>query len=170
MKYISGLNLAISLNFWFREFMFDFASPFLAPGECYLDTLGMDTFHRIAASGVVGWKMECSSLRGVWKQEGGQGGRSRTMLGWDRGRLLVLFPVEITSGGWSVRACRKGEVETKGEEVVNWWMQSYLYAEYIMRKVGLDEKHKLESRLPGEISITSDTQRTPPLWQKVKRN
>ena len=29
-------------------------------------------------------------------------------------------------------------------------------------------KHKLESRLPGEISITSDTQKTPPLWQKVK--
>ena len=31
-------------------------------------------------------------------------------------------------------------------------------------------KHKLESRLPGEISITSDMQITPPLWQKVKRN
>ena len=30
--------------------------------------------------------------------------------------------------------------------------------------------HKLESRLPGEISITSDMQRTPPLWQKVKKN
>ena len=27
-------------------------------------------------------------------------------------------------------------------------------------------KHKLESRLPGEISITSDRQMTPPLWQK----
>ena len=31
-------------------------------------------------------------------------------------------------------------------------------------------KHKLESRLPREISITSDMQMTPPLWQKVKRN
>ena len=31
-------------------------------------------------------------------------------------------------------------------------------------------KHKVESRLPGEISITSDTQMTPPLWQKVKKN
>ena len=31
-------------------------------------------------------------------------------------------------------------------------------------------KHKLESRLPGETSITSDTQMTLPLWQKVKRN
>ena len=31
-------------------------------------------------------------------------------------------------------------------------------------------KHKLESRLLREISITSDMQMTPPLWQKVKRN
>ena len=31
-------------------------------------------------------------------------------------------------------------------------------------------KHKLESRLPGEISITSDMQMTPLLWQKAKRN
>ena len=30
------------------------------------------------------------------------------------------------------------------------------------------KKHKLESRLPGEISVTSDMQMTPPLWQKVK--
>jgi len=31
-------------------------------------------------------------------------------------------------------------------------------------------KHKLEPRLLGEISITSDMQMTPPLWQKAKRN
>ena len=31
-------------------------------------------------------------------------------------------------------------------------------------------KHKLGSRLPGEISITSDMQMTPPLWQKAKKN
>ena len=30
------------------------------------------------------------------------------------------------------------------------------------------KKHKLESRLPKKISITSDMQMTPPLWQKVK--
>ena len=29
-------------------------------------------------------------------------------------------------------------------------------------------KHKLESRLPGEMSITSDVQMTTPLWQKAK--
>ena len=32
------------------------------------------------------------------------------------------------------------------------------------------KKHKLESRLPGKISITSDMQMTPLLWQKVKRS
>ena len=31
-------------------------------------------------------------------------------------------------------------------------------------------KHKIESRLLGEISITPDIQVTPPLWQKAKRN
>ena len=31
-------------------------------------------------------------------------------------------------------------------------------------------KHKLESRFPGEISVTSDMQTTPPFWQKVKNN
>ena len=42
------------------------------------------------------------------------------------------------------------------------------YAEYIMQNTRLDE-YKLESRLPREISITSDMQMTPPLWQKAKR-
>ena len=31
-------------------------------------------------------------------------------------------------------------------------------------------KHELESKLPGQISITSDIQMTPSLWQKVKKN
>ena len=44
-----------------------------------------------------------------------------------------------------------------------------LYAEYIMKTLGW-KKQKLESRLPREISINSDMQMTPPLWQKVKKN
>ena len=32
------------------------------------------------------------------------------------------------------------------------------------------KKHKLESRLAGELSVTSDMQMTPPLWQKANRN
>ena len=38
-----------------------------------------------------------------------------------------------------------------------------------MRNAGLEEV-QLESRLPGEISITSNMQMTPPLWKKVTRN
>ena len=44
-----------------------------------------------------------------------------------------------------------------------------LYTEYLMRMLGW-RKHKLESRLPGEISITLDMQMIPLLWQKVKKN
>ena len=44
-----------------------------------------------------------------------------------------------------------------------------LYAKYIIRNAGLEEAQE-ESRLLGEISITSDMQMTPHLWQKAKRN
>ena len=44
-----------------------------------------------------------------------------------------------------------------------------LYAEYIIRNAGLEEA-QLESRLQGEISIASDVQMTPPLWQKATKN
>ena len=43
------------------------------------------------------------------------------------------------------------------------------YAEYIMRNTGLEEA-QAGIKIAGEISITSDMQMTPPLWQKVKRN
>ena len=42
-------------------------------------------------------------------------------------------------------------------------------AEYIMKNAGVEEA-QAGIRLPGEISITSDMQMTPPLWQKMKRN
>ena len=48
-----------------------------------------------------------------------------------------------------------------------------LYAEYIMKNAGLEEAQagiKIVGNLVGEISITSDMQMTPPLWQKVKKN
>ena len=79
--------------------------------------------------------------------------------------------------------CRSGTTVRTGHGTTDWfqigkgvrqgciWSPCLfnLYAEYIMRNAGLKE-HKLESRLPGEISTTSDMQMTPPLWQKVKRN
>ena len=60
-----------------------------------------------------------------------------------------------------------------GKGVCQGWLLSLclynFYAEYIMRNPGLEEA-QLESRLPGEMSITSEMQMTLPLWQKVKRN
>ena len=46
---------------------------------------------------------------------------------------------------------------------------AYLYAEYIMRNAGLEET-QTGIKIAGEISITSDMQMTPPLWQKAKKN
>ena len=43
-----------------------------------------------------------------------------------------------------------------------------LHAEYILRNAGLEEA-QVQSRLLGEISITSDMHMTPSLWQKVKK-
>ena len=47
------------------------------------------------------------------------------------------------------------------------WLFNF-YAEYIMRNAGLEEA-QAGIKIPGEISITSDMQMTPPLWQKVKK-
>ena len=60
-----------------------------------------------------------------------------------------------------------------GNEYVKavYWDAAYLaYMQSISWKMPGWMKHKLESRLPGEISITSDMQMTPLLWQKVKKN
>ena len=44
-----------------------------------------------------------------------------------------------------------------------------LYAEYIMQNARLDEA-QAGIKIAGEISVTSDMQMTPPLWQKAKKN
>ena len=77
----------------------------------------------------------------------------------------------------------QGATITTGHGTTDWFqigkgvhqgciLSPYLFnldAEYIMRNAALEEA-QLELRLLGEISITSDMQMTPPLWQKVKRN
>ena len=60
-----------------------------------------------------------------------------------------------------------------GKEYVKAVYCHHVYLTYMQstsREMLAWRKHKLESRLPGEISITSDMQMTLPLWQKVKRN
>ena len=55
-------------------------------------------------------------------------------------------------------------------KAVNFHPAYFNYMQSISCEMPGRMKHKLESRLPGEISITSDAQMTPLLWQKVKRN
>ena len=96
---------------------------------------------------------------------------------WERWEYQTTWPAS-----WEICIQVRKQVRT-GHETTDWFQmgkgvrQGYilspclfnLHAEYIVRNAGL-EKHKLESRLPGKIPITSDMQMTPPLWQKVKRN
>ena len=60
-----------------------------------------------------------------------------------------------------------------GKEYVKavYWHSAYLtYMQSTSCEMSGWMKHKLESRFLGKISITSDMQMTPPLWQKVKKN
>ena len=92
----------------------------------------------------------------------------------------IRIPVHLTCLLRNLYAGQEATVRT-GHGTTDWFQigkqvrQGYilslclfnLYAEYIMRNAGW-KKHKLESRLPGEISVTSDMQMIPALWQKVK--
>ena len=78
--------------------------------------------------------------------------------------------------------CRSRSMEMNMEQQTgSKWEKEYVKAVYChpayltyMQSISCEMpgwmKHKLESRLPGEISITSDMQMIPPLWQKVKKN
>ena len=55
-------------------------------------------------------------------------------------------------------------------KVVHCHLAYLTYMQSTSRKMPGWKKCKLESRLPGEMLITSNMQMTPPLWQKVKKN
>ena len=90
------------------------------------------------------------------------------------------IPEHLTCLLRNLHASRKGTVRT-GHRTTDWFQIGKgarqgcilspclfnLYAEYIMRNAGLDEA-QAGITLLGEISVTSDMQIPPPLWQKVK--
>ena len=92
------------------------------------------------------------------------------------------IPDHLTCLLWNLYAGQEATVRT-GHGTTDWFQKGKgvhqgcilspclfnFYGEHIMQNTVL-MKHKLESRLPGEISITSGMQVTPPLWQKVKKN
>ena len=94
----------------------------------------------------------------------------------------IGIPDHVTCLLRNLYACQETKVRT-ARETADWFQIGKgvrqgcilspclfnLYAEYISEMLGW-MKHKLESRFLGEISITSDTQMTPSLWQKAKKN
>ena len=64
----------------------------------------------------------------------------------------------------------RGRKESDTTEQLHFHFTYLTYMQSISRETLGWKKHKLESRLLGEISITLDMQMTPPLWQKVKKN
>ena len=83
---------------------------------------------------------------------------------------------------WNLYVCQEATVELNmeqqtgsksGKEYVKsaYFLPAYLqYMQSTSCELPGWMKHRLESRLPGEIPITPDTQMTSPLWQKVKKN
>ena len=76
-----------------------------------------------------------------------------------------------------IRDCSTGHGTTDWFQIRKGVRQGYILSPCLfnlmcrvhLEKPGLDEA-QAESRLLGEISITTDMQMTPPLWQKVKKN
>ena len=100
------------------------------------------------------------------------------------GKFLKRWEYQTTwSASWEISSTQvKKQLESEmekqtasklGKEYVKavYCHPAYLtYMQSISHKMLGWMKHKLKSRLPGEISITSDMQVTPPLWQKAKKN
>ena len=79
---------------------------------------------------------------------------------WVRKQQLELDMEQLTCSKWKNNMSRL---------YVDCHPSHLTYAEYIMQNAGLDEA-QAGIKIVGEISITSDMQMTPPLWQKMKRN
>ena len=80
---------------------------------------------------------------------------------------------QVTQFDWFPSSYKKKTGSKLGKECVKAVYCHLAYLTYMLSiscKMQGWMKHKLESRLPGEISITSDRQMIPLLWQKVKRN
>ena len=96
--------------------------------------------------------------------------------------IYILIIIGYKQFSWNQEAGQEATVRTNmeqqtgsklGKEYVKTVCCHPAYLSY-MQSISCEilgwMKNKLESRFPGEISITSDTQMTLPLWQKVKKN
>ena len=109
---------------------------------------------------------ELKSLLMKVKEESEKGG---LILNIQKSKIVASSP--ITS--WQKKMGKQWTGLKLGKEYVKAVCCHLAYLTYMQStscKTSGWMKHKLESRLLGEISITSDMQMTPPLWQKAKNN
>ena len=79
--------------------------------------------------------------------------------------------LELDMEQWTVSKLGKENVKAVYCHPANFtYMQMKIFNLYLSYEMSGWMKHKLESRLQGEILITSDMQMKPSLWQSVKRN
>ena len=78
------------------------------------------------------------------------------------GSWIVMADVQLELGIKQQTVSKSGKEYVKAVYLTYMWSTSHEMLGWM--------KHKLESRWPGEISITSDTQMTPRLGQKLKKN
>ena len=114
----------------------------------------------------LGWAQQVGgqiSGRRVWGRSG-KGGGCQIHHAW----YFTMTEVESFLYQSEFSQCAKSKITQflsvfSNEDIIALWWYSTSYRICYGR-------NKLESRLPGEISITSDMQMTPPLWQKMNRN
>ena len=93
---------------------------------------------------------------------------------WKRWEYQTTLPVSWESCMWVKNRQLEPDMEQQtGSKLGKEYVKAvYCHPAYLTYMLGTSwgmlglMKHKLESRLLGEISITSDRQTTPPLWQK----
>ena len=133
--------------------------------QCLRDAGGMSWVLR-ASEGLAG----AGASTSVWSSLTGEGGREASLPGHLCLSRAAVSPFPSTRTPRGGRGSGPFHIRKRLHQgcILSPCLFN-LYAEYIIETLGW-MKHKLESRLPGEITITSDMQMTPSLWQKVKKN
>ena len=117
------------------------------------------------------WRRKCNPLQCSCLENPGDGGaRWAAVYGVAQGRTRLK---RLSSSSRALLLTPLDHFGKLGKEYVKAIYCHLAYLTY-MQSTSCEilgwRKHKLESRLPGEILITSDTHMTPPLWQKAKKN
>ena len=174
---LSFLNVELEANFFtllfhFHQEAFEFLFPFCHKGGVICISEVIDIFPAIlipaCASSSPAFLMVYSAYK-LNKQGDNIQPRHTPFPIWNQSIVPCLV---LTVASWPAYRFLKGRTDwfQIGKGVRQGCILSpclfNFYAEYIMRNAGLEEA-QAGIKIAGKISITSDMQMTPPLWQKL---